>query len=458
MLRKLSRIISAALAAVLSATTSLNAVEYTFANIADSSDSRFTEGFLAFGYGRHPGSHIALNDFGEVAFFANLSGVYRADRYTTVPIATIQQGFTSWVVYGPVGALSINNHGQVSFIGGTHINGLEPTYGVWISNGPVRTLITEAGNPGLPSVQSYTPINRHGEVAFTKRIGDGPFTGMYLGDGESNVQYFESGSGSTEFDRFHIRSLNDHGGITFFGQLSPFFTEYWTFVGVGPGLVELVAQAGFHFEHLTPFDPVHGPATELETLTINYYGEVAFWALSFGGEEGYFRGSSGNYSNIATESDGFSSFGHWVDDSHTVILRTGYKAAFLAETTAGVQGIFHSDDLTIPIIAIGDELFGSTVLQLILGHEGFNNLGQVAFHAQLADGRQVIARADPVGMPCYLDLDHNGTIGPGDVGFLKDNFGCDATIPACARYDFDENGAVGPGDVGYVKNRFGLCP
>ncbi len=60
--------------------------------------------------------------------------------------------------------------------------------------------------------------------------------------------------------------------------------------------------------------------------------------------------------------------------------------------------------------------------------------------------------------PCPFDLDDNGAVGPGDVGVVKNNFGCDINLPGCAALDFDNNGAVGPGDVGAVKNEFGPCP
>ncbi len=58
---------------------------------------------------------------------------------------------------------------------------------------------------------------------------------------------------------------------------------------------------------------------------------------------------------------------------------------------------------------------------------------------------------------CPFDLDGNGAVGPGDVGIVKNSFGCDLSEPACAALDFDNNGAVGPGDVGAVKNEFGPC-
>ncbi len=63
-----------------------------------------------------------------------------------------------------------------------------------------------------------------------------------------------------------------------------------------------------------------------------------------------------------------------------------------------------------------------------------------------------------VPQPCPLDFDGNGSVGPGDVGVIKNEFGCDMNEPQCAMFDLDENGAVGPGDVGVVKNAFGPCP
>ncbi len=59
---------------------------------------------------------------------------------------------------------------------------------------------------------------------------------------------------------------------------------------------------------------------------------------------------------------------------------------------------------------------------------------------------------------CPYDLDENGSVGPGDVGIVKNFFGCDIGQSSCVALDFDNNGSVGPGDVGVVKNSFGACP
>ncbi len=75
---------------------------------------------------------------------------------------------------------------------------------------------------------------------------------------------------------------------------------------------------------------------------------------------------------------------------------------------------------------------------------------------ELTGGFWTVAGSTP--NPCPFDLDDNGAVGPGDVGLVKNNFGCDVNQPNCAALDFDSNGAVGPGDVGQVKNNFGPCP
>jgi hypothetical protein len=48
------------------------------------------------------------------------------------------------------------------------------------------------------------------------------------------------------------------------------------------------------------------------------------------------------------------------------------------------------------VIGTGDNLFESTVTSISFGNHGLNNLGQLAFYAQLANGTSGIFRADPV--------------------------------------------------------------
>jgi len=91
---------------------------------------------------------------------------------------------------------------------------------------------------------------------------------------------------------------------------------------------------------------------------------------------------------VATSGGPFSDFG-------AVALDASGGVAFLASLDAGGSGIFRgSDPIADKVIATQDELFGSTVVGLGLQRGGLNAGGQIAFVADLADGRRVIARAD----------------------------------------------------------------
>jgi hypothetical protein len=74
-------------------------------------------------------------------------------------------------------------------------------------------------------------------------------------------------------------------------------------------------------------------------------------------------------------------------------------------TLNGVRGIYTEVGPQIArIIGVGDNLFGSTVTQIGFGKDGLNELGQVGFFYQLANGRTGIALATPVPEPASILL------------------------------------------------------
>jgi hypothetical protein len=81
-----------------------------------------------------------------------------------------------------------------------------------------------------------------------------------------------------------------------------------------------------------------------------------------------------------------------------VALDAAGGLAFLATRDAGGDGIFRGPDpVADKVIATGDPLFGSTVTFLDFQRGGLNAAGEIAFRADLADGRTVIVRADRPG-------------------------------------------------------------
>jgi hypothetical protein len=70
---------------------------------------------------------------------------------------------------------------------------------------------------------------------------------------------------------------------------------------------------------------------------------------------------------------------------------------FVGAPVGGSLGLFAGPDPEGDrILGIGDPLLGSTVTELAANPVSVNAVGQVAVRARLADGAQVIVRADQV--------------------------------------------------------------
>ncbi len=92
---------------------------------------------------------------------------------------------------------------------------------------------------------------------------------------------------------------------------------------------------------------------------------------------------------IADTSGPFASFG---DPS----INDAGDVAFAADLDGGRQGLFvFSGGAGRRVVLSGDALDGSLVTNVVFGREGLNDSGQLAFHAQLADGRTAVFRATP---------------------------------------------------------------
>ena len=285
--------------------------------------------------------------------------------------------------------------------------------GVHKGDGSSVTTIAE-----LSSLSGQPSINNSGRVAFTSNVGGpagreilagdgGPLTSVLVGSSSqlgiggpkfndndaiafkdsAAISVIQGGSQTTiatdrdadstsPFTVLGDFSLNNTGTVSFsalqFGGPSGIFS------GDGGAISTVVDTSGI----FSGFGA--GPA-------INDSGDVAFLASLDAGGEGIFVKALGGITTIADSSGGISSFaaGPALNDSEVV--------AFIAHLDVGGAGIFTGPDLTGDlVIRTGGDLFGSTVASLLFSSPALNELGQIAFTATLADGRTVIARADPV--------------------------------------------------------------
>jgi hypothetical protein len=269
-------------------------------------------------------------------------------------------------------------------------------------------------------------MNDSGTVSFGAELRDGS-TAIFIDGGQelTRIADTEPDSPFSSLPAPAARIQSD-GTVTFHGTLRS--GGMGLFAGNG-GLPGIIYVTGGQFSAF-----LGGPASQVNGHTL------AFRATLQDGRDGEFTGSGGPTTTIATTGPLFSSFiGGEINDAGTlaisanltaggqviVVAQDGMLTPFVATTgaysqffagqvsinndghivfgadlAAGGHGIFQGpDSIADKILATGDELFGSTVVGFPtngLGVRGLNNAGQIAFSANLADGRTVLVRADPV--------------------------------------------------------------
>jgi hypothetical protein len=128
-------------------------------------------------------------------------------------------------------------------------------------------------------------------------------------------------------------------------------------------------------------------------------GNYALYKSTGGQLTPYILSSNTPYSVFATAY--FELFSPSINDHGTV-------AFWASLDNAGGVGLFTGPDpVNDAIIRSGDSLFGSTVVNVKIAPDGFNNSGQAAFAYLLADGRLGYALATPAipePAPCLFWL------------------------------------------------------
>ncbi len=234
--------------------------------------------------------------------------------------------------------------------------------------------------------------------------------GMYLGDGGTPQLLYDPDDWN-EFSLFFSADINDEGVVAACaGDVSnPRF---------------IIRGAGEPPTVIADRDADNIGQIVLQSISINNHGAVAFsTARGLGGPiEHIYVGSGGPLTLVVDNAGPFEDFGGgWTWDLGPSLNDDGL-IAFWARLDAGGEGIFTGpDSIADKVVAVGDPLLGSTIRDIAFGHFGLNNLGQIAFVASLADGRQAIVRADPA-ISCPADLDGDADADADDFFAYLDAF------------------------------------
>lgn len=298
----------------------------------------------------------AINDNGVVAFRAAMPGSFGAQGIYTGnggPLTTIAlEGGNVFSLYT---LPEISNSGEVAFNGDPF--GFQLAEATFAGNGgALTTVFTDPGPFGLdlgaPSINSAGVV---GTVVFGGSGNQvvtgtgGPVTTLL-----STSQVFNIGESA----------INEKGQIAVNWRGLNGFTQG----------IYVVDGAGAHPIYQTNDPNIDG----LLPLDMNNLGKVVF----------YEENSIGTYSIVIGDGLHTSTF--------LTALFPGGQLPTVAINDSGMLATQFGDGAISvgtdyahmsPVIDIGDPLDGSTVKELFFGENGFNNKGQVAFLAELADGR-----------------------------------------------------------------------
>jgi hypothetical protein len=386
---------------------------------------------------------LSLVDSGAITSFSNAYAV-KSSKYTYQKMADTSGSFNSF------GLPVINNAGTVAFSANT-----DTAQGAYTSTG--KTITTIAENIGLyESVSSPIAINDIGTVAFvaTPARGTTPTevpTETIFTNTNGRVTQVPAYKPSPEsdypyYDRIASLALNNRGTIAYVGQ-------NMRGIGVLSSDGRLIAEANdarlatvdsadindrgtvvYRSQNGYEFAILANKGTKTTTLnsrtyplymmapkngafspSLNNRGTVAFVALEAKptseytaefdpGKAAILKSDGTKTTTVADTSGAYSSFSSGSNYTFAAVpptINDRGTVAFFAQLDAGGEGIFMGPDpVKHKVIATGDSLFGYTVQSVALSPAGMNDLGQITFIAWLANGTQVVVRADRHGAGC----------------------------------------------------------
>jgi hypothetical protein len=311
------------------------------------------------------GNCPSINNNGTVAFKTILSdhntiAIYTGDGVNYKKIISSFQSIQD----NP----SINDDGYVAF------GAYSGTNGVWKSNGIALKQIYQPTTSVSPS------INASGYVGFSASTGSGH--AIVLAGNGTSLKYIADES--CNFSSVSTPVLNDLGTAVFMGQdLGTVYTAIYK--GSGGALQRIIGQ-----------NDSLGNGTTISSLdnrpTLNNAGDVVFRVADSLGIKRLMLFKDGSISQIADNTGQFADF--YNDYGSRPAINNNGLIVFHATLDDGTEGLFSGPDpVADKIILRGENLFGYTMNNFVLGADGINDKGQIAFQALVQGGPPLIVRA-----------------------------------------------------------------
>ena len=308
----------------------------------------------------------SVNDFGTVAFQAALRG--GGTGVFTGSGGEIAEAAGPALVAGVASHPDVNGAGAVSFYGELPGGGR----GVFlVQNGRLQTIADSRG--GFAGIGPLGPtMNEAGAVAFRADRTD-RVSGIFIGD-SAGVATIADTNG--DWSGFHgLPVINAGGTVVFRADRKDGVQGIYA---ARAGSVQVLVETGDLFETLARFP------------SVDDRGTLAFAATLRAGGAGIFTVDEGRVTRLIDTEGGF-------ETCRGALITSAGAVVFIATPRGESPGLFAGPDPEADrILALGDQLLGSTVADLAANPVSVNAAGQLAVRASLTDGRQLILRASPV--------------------------------------------------------------
>jgi len=311
----------------------------------------------------HLGPYVAsINEVGEVAFQATRAagaGIFFSDGRGTKEL------------FGPPRLQDVTSHPDINGARATAFYG-ELELGrpaVVVSEERHLYAIAEADGNRFASIGPAGPtMNGSGAVAFRAERSDGA-SGLYLANRESVAVVAET---DERWARFHgLPLVNERRAVVFRADRHDGRQGIYAW---REGATRSIVETGTSFETISLFPSASN-------------GVIAFAATLSEGGAAVFTAEPKRITRVVDPGEPFESYRGALISTAGVVR--------IATPNGGTLGLFEGPDPDAGrILAIGDELQGSTVRDLAANPVSVNARGDIAIVVTLSDDRQLVVRSD----------------------------------------------------------------